>query len=130
MPFDFFLYLPGTYPEYKYGDNLFMDSADSSDSHSDTQDIVIEISGPNPEPYPLNIPETSDTQVIPDDIITPHSDDEDHHLSLLINEVRIAYKDSVTFDTKYRKTGNFDYLELKEFTDSVFFFFFFKKKRK
>lgn len=97
--------------------NLFMDRQDSSaqeptqepiqegnaqdEQYSESSEEYNELSEEYNH-YPLNIPEASYEAIIPDEIITPNpSQDEDCHLTLLRNEVRIAHKDMNTLANKY-----------------------------
>jgi heme/copper-type cytochrome/quinol oxidase subunit 2 len=56
-----------------------------------------------PAPHPLDIPEASDEDEIPFEIIEPYPNDPDRHLTVLRNEVRIAYMESHTISNMSRE---------------------------
>ena len=80
------------------------------------------------EPYPLNVPEASDEAEIPLEIINPHPDDPDHNLTLLRNEVRVAYIENATISNMYRE--NTESVTPQEVDDSEQFFFNTQKELK
>jgi hypothetical protein len=80
------------------------------------------------EPYPLNVPEASDEDEIPLEIINPHHDDPDRHLTLLRNEVRVAYIENATISNMYRE--NPERVTQQEVDDSEQFFFDTQKELK
>lgn len=92
--------------------DMFMDNSSSQgNNQSDTQanrdnDLDWETGSNENKPYPLNIPEASYTAEIPGDIVTPNRNDDDPHLTLLRNEVRIAYNDAVSMNWRHRETDD------------------------
>ena len=64
------------------------------------------------KPYPLNIPEASDRETIPSDLLSRDKDDPDSHLTLLRNEIRIANNDAKNYITKYYETDDYHYYKL------------------